>query len=155
MSWGISELVRESNAIENIHREPLPQEVDEFIRFMSLEEIAISDLEKFIEVYEPSGRLRDRRGRDVIVGNHVPPRGGPEIRELLEDLLRGLTRDETPYGDDAYCVHVTYETLHPFTDGNGRSGRMLWCWMMGDRAYQLGFLHRFYYQALSAGRGDE
>ena len=47
-------------------------------------------------------------------------------------------------------THVRYELLHPFLDGNGRSGRALWLWLMGQAP--LGFLHTFYYQTLSAAR---
>ena len=39
-------------------------------------------------------------------------------------------------------------------DGNGRSGRILWAWQMIEHninpGLSLGFLHTFYYQALSA-----
>lgn len=54
-----------------------------------------------------------------------------------------------------YHIHVDYENLHPFTDGNGRSGRALWLRRMKDlgensfyQALDLGFLHTFYYQTL-------
>ena len=40
---------------------------------------------------------------------------------------------------------------HPFTDGNGRSGRALWLWQMNNHA-PFGFLHTFYYQTLENSR---
>ncbi len=59
-----------------------------------------------------------------------------------------------------YISHVAYENLHPFTDGNGRSGRALWLWQMMhgtmrqvNMARDLGFLHTFYYQTLNASDG--
>ena len=55
----------------------------------------------------------------------------------------------TPFG-----IHLRYETLHPFMDGNGRSGRILWAWQMLHHdiapGIRLGFLHAFYYQTLAA-----
>ena len=56
--------------------------------------------------------------------------------------------------EGAWQTHNDYENLHPFTDGNGRSGRMLWAWQMrnDDDAMARGFLHTFYYQTLSACR---
>jgi hypothetical protein len=85
---------------------------------------------------------------NVRVGNHVAPIGGPEIRIRLRKLLRQAgTPDATPF--HIYCA---YEHLHPFTDGNGRSGRALWLRMMGGPDYApLGFLQHFHHQALAAG----
>jgi len=64
----------------------------------------------------------------------------------LENILVLAHYDRT----HAFEVHLDYEHLHPFTDGNGRSARMLWAWQM--REFPLGFLHTFYYQALSLRR---
>ena len=135
------QFVSESNRIEGILREPAMLELAEFDRFMALDSVTVGELEKFVKVYQRNARLRDRPGLNVIVGNHRPPSGGPEIRERLENLLESL-RSKTPHAN-----HVAYENLHPFTDGNGRSGRMLWAWQM--RVFPLGFLHHFYYQTLA------
>ena len=136
--------ITESNAIEGIQRPPTDAEIAEYERFMNLRIINILDLEKFVSVYQPNERLRDKVGTDVMIGYHRPPRGGPRIFSDLRALLTSLEY-RTPYEN-----HQAYEELHPFTDGNGRSGRMLWMWQM--KKAPLGFLHTWYYQSLDHER---
>lgn len=134
--------VAESNRIEGITRRPTRAELEEHGRFMALEAVTIKELKRFVRVYQPDARLRDQAGLNVRVGNHIPPPGGPEIRGRLKALL------ECCQNIGPHRTHLEYEAIHPFTDGNGRSGRMLWAWQMRD--YPLGFLHHFYYQTLEA-----
>lgn len=54
----------------------------------------------------------------------VPP--PPEFVEpLLEDLGDFINRDDLPAVVQAGLVHAQFETIHPFADGNGRTGRAL------------------------------
>lgn len=147
-AWSLIDFVRESNRIENIHREPTHAEMRAHEAFLSRPVIDVASLEIFVAAIAPGKPLRDQEGMDVRVGSHRPTPGGPHVRICLSDLLRTISRDPTL---GAYEAHHGYENLHPFMDGNGRSGRALWLKMMGgiDHA-PLGFLHHWYYQSLDA-----
>lgn len=139
------EFVRESNRIEGILRSPTDAEMIEFHRFIELDTVTIDDLVQFVSVYQPDARLRDQpHVPGVRVGNHIAPPSGPDIRARLDHLIRCAVAGSM----SAWHVHTAYETLHPFTDGNGRSGRMLWRWQMKEAP--IGFLHQFYYQTLAS-----
>lgn len=148
----IEDFVRESNLIEGIVRREVggalnPQFEREVLvtqLFLRLTCVTVLDLENFVAAVQPGAVLRRRVGCNVRIGSHVPPSGGPGIEPALRDLLAGLKHS----GKSAFATHLAYEALHPFTDGNGRSGRVLWLRQMGGRA-PLGFLHQFYYQTLA------
>ena len=144
------EFVKESNRIEGIKREPTKAEIDAHDEFIDFSQLSIEAICKLVSVYQPDAKLRTETGMNVRVGNHYPPRGGMHIQYQLEALLSEINDG----GASPYKAHCEYETLHPFTDGNGRSGRVVWAWMMFNQhnGYPLGFLHHFYYQALQAIR---
>ncbi len=152
--WELRRLVKESNRIEGIIRDPTLDELAATQCFLGLDTIHVTDLDHLVGVFQPGNRLRDRPGLDVRVGTHIPPPGGPQIRPALEKILK-----EAMDGEHPYLVHQRYETWHPYTDGNGRSGRALWWWGMRHQpepqlrhALDLGFLHWWYYQSLEFGR---
>jgi Fic family protein len=54
----------------------------------------------------------------------VPP--PPElVPDLLDDLCRFCNDDSLPAVAQAAMAHAQFETIHPFVDGNGRTGRAL------------------------------
>lgn len=77
-----------------------------------------------------AGRLRDAQNwiggsdyspRDAL---HVPP--APErVPALIGDLIDYLNRDDIPVMTQAAIGHAQFESIHPFTDGNGRIGRAM------------------------------
>jgi Fic family protein len=77
-----------------------------------------------------AGRIRTRQ--NWIGGNDHNPCGAdyvpppPEdVQELLADLCEAINDDRVPPLVQAAMVHAQFETIHPFDDGNGRTGRAL------------------------------
>lgn len=140
--WTLVDFVRESNRIEGIHREPTVAEIEAHEAFMDVQP-TVESLVALVAVLQPDACLRDSAGvPGVRVGQHIAPPSGPAIRQDLTWVL------EMP---DLWEQHNLYETLHPFTDGNGRSGRALWLHRKGGYA-PIGFLHEWYYQTLARVR---
>jgi Fic family protein len=48
-----------------------------------------------------------------------------KVRPLLEDLCTFCNSDDLPAVAQAAIAHAQFETIHPFGDGNGRTGRAL------------------------------
>ncbi len=77
-----------------------------------------------------AGKLR--AVQNWIGGNDYNPCGAdfvpppPEhVGTLLDDLCQAIEEDTLPPLVQAAIVHAQFETLHPFDDGNGRTGRAL------------------------------
>lgn len=79
-----------------------------------------------------AGGLRDRI---VVIGSpgggyddarFVPPPPGDQLRAGVEDLLGWIDRPpHLPAVVQAALTHYQFEALHPYSDGNGRLGRLL------------------------------
>jgi Fic family protein len=54
----------------------------------------------------------------------VPPHHS-RVLAAIDDLLRFAQRDDIPALPQIALAHAQFETIHPFTDGNGRTGRAL------------------------------
>ncbi|MEX2497775.1 MAG: Fic family protein [Wenzhouxiangellaceae bacterium] len=72
----------------------------------------------------PRTELRDNAGNTV----YVPPQGAGEIERLMRDLERFINQSDD-FGADPLIkmalIHHQFESIHPFYDGNGRTGRLL------------------------------
>lgn len=54
----------------------------------------------------------------------VPPHH-ERVPDAVDDLMKFIKRDDLPVLAHAALAHAQFETIHPFTDGNGRTGRAL------------------------------
>jgi Fic family protein len=64
-------------------------------------------------------------GRTIDTARYVPPPPA-EARACMDALERYLNREQRSFPLlDVALVHYQFEAIHPFSDGNGRVGRML------------------------------
>jgi Fic family protein len=63
-------------------------------------------------------------GSTPLTADFVAPHHS-RIRDSIEDLIRFCAREDLPVLAQTAVVHAQFETIHPFADGNGRTGRAL------------------------------
>lgn len=82
------------------------------------------------------GKAGEFRKIAVRVGNYLPPK--PEaVRQLTNELLdwwNKLSSKWSPVISSA-IIHYRFEAIHPFGDGNGRTGRVLALWELYRRGF--------------------
>ena len=109
------------------------------------------------------GSYRDMR---VWVGGHHPPEPA-EVPALMLELLEwwnGPSAALSPVITSA-VIHYRFEAIHPFADGNGRTGRALALWELYRRGFDTHHMFSVdeyywedrpaYYDALAQVRHDE
>lgn len=134
----LKDFLRESNAIEGVHSERALNDAVQAWNFLIKQETmtvsVVKETHRILmqskDAWEPeswgdarkySGNFRDCPvyigGREAV--GHV----------LIESFLRTWCDDmNDEFGDDWKALHIEYERIHPFLDGNGRTGRMFMNW---------------------------
>jgi Fic family protein len=84
-----------------------------------------------------AGRYRSK-GVGVVQGARVAHVAPPakQVPRLMADLFAFIRTDRDPVVIKAAVVHYEVEFIHPFSDGNGRMGR-LWQYVMLVREYPV------------------
>jgi Fic family protein len=64
---------------------------------------------------------------DVIVGSHPCPDWSlvPGLMKHWHDVVQSRILGGVPAEKTVWDIHIAFERIHPFIDGNGRTGRLL------------------------------
>lgn len=60
-----------------------------------------------------------------IVGANVPTANHLKIPELMKEIIRNINKEKKDLIEHISVLHGKFEQIHPFSDGNGRIGRLL------------------------------
>ena len=109
----------------------------------------ITDIHRRVMAHAPNRHIAGvvRTVQNWIGGNDYNPCGAdfvpppPEhVPPLLQDLVDAVNREDLPPLVQAALVHAQFETIHPFEDGNGRTGRALVQVVLRRRGVAPGFV---------------
>lgn len=96
----------------------------------------------------------------ILGSNHSPP-PGYQVQAKMTDFLKWLALNDEKYHPVEYAAlaHHRFVAIHPFEDGNGRTGRLLMNLILMRKAYPLAIILKNdrakYYSALDqADQGD-
>lgn len=114
------------------------------IEFIKQIHIAVTD--QLPHEYNRPGLLRDnpkgittRVGSQEHGGIYKPPQYGKDVERLLNGLIewhQQLVKHGVSVLVRAPLVHLYYELIHPFWDGNGRVGRVLEATLLQAEGYK-------------------
>lgn len=152
---GLRDLLAFESAPERIPEQPDVREVANYVAalergFELLQQMPIS-LRLLREVHAQlmqGVRGQDRRPGEfrhigVQIGGGSPATARfvpPPVKEMHESLDRleryiGRRDDRLPFLVQVALIHYQFEAIHPFTDGNGRIGRLLIALQLQERGY--------------------
>ena len=93
---------------------------------------AVRAMHRALMAHEPRHSPGEFRTEPVWIGGGSTPIGadfvGPgdeRIPGAIDDLTAFAARTDVPLLPQIAVAHAQFETIHPFTDGNGRTGRAL------------------------------
>ncbi len=100
-----------------------------------LDSAAILAMHEQLLANQPGWEVHAGRFREQLVwvgSSAVTPRGAQHVApqaehvpSAIEDVVQFMSRDDLPVLVQAAIAHAQFETIHPFVDGNGRTGRAL------------------------------
>lgn len=138
----LTEFIIESNAIESEYSQQAFEDsllAWHYLMGQTPEKMHVSKIEAthFIMMENISPGVAGRiRNENVRIGNRL---AFPHelVYEKLEELVQVIPHTIEEIKD----WHIRYEAIHPFVDGNGRSGRLIMNWQMVQNNWPIWVIH--------------
>jgi Fic family protein len=115
------------------------EKLDTFVKDGVITEDIIKNIQSMLTIDtlddpQDCGAYRSERNKYVVVGNRVTgeisfrPPANEELTELMKDYVQWLNSTQTGKMNPvvtAGIAHFEFVRIHPFVDGNGRTGRII------------------------------
>jgi len=100
-----------------------------------LSEKIIKDIHSLVLMDRPEDKGVYRRIPVRIMGAHHEPPQPYLVPVQMEELMAGKKKTRRHAIENAALFHLDFEGIHPFIDGNGRTGRLLLNLMLMQQGY--------------------
>lgn len=107
------------------HKEAFYFVVDLVKEKAELTEYVIKQIHSLVLSDKPMDRGTYRKVPVRILGAHHEPVQPYLIEPRMNDLLIDFKNDDRNIAEKLALFHIQFESVHPFIDGNGRTGRLL------------------------------
>jgi Fic family protein len=172
--WALWDFIYSSNLIEGITKtnintytvgekmEPIPefddhQDALEYIlenyRNNILNQTKIKEIHNLLmfNLIRDPGNYRKKESRIGKLGNPLFQYIGPLMNNLERKIIK-LEHSNYKTKEEIWNIHNEFETIHPFSDGNGRTGRLLLNYLslryFGELIYIKSDKRQDYYQVI-------
>lgn len=131
--------LRESNAIEGVYDDvSLSQAKVAWEYLIAKDELTVPVILHTHKILMLHSALQpDQKGYIRKISVYIGGREAMSPPYIRIALNKWLKRVKSDLPEEPKEMHVDFEAIHPFVDGNGRIGRMLMNWQRVKRGYPL------------------
>jgi len=100
-----------------------------------LTEQTVKDIHSYVLLNQPLERGNYRTVDVMITGSKIKLPYSEDVPSLMASLIEDINKSAFNPIEKAAIYHVDFERIHPFVDGNGRTGRLLMNLLLMQHGY--------------------